>query len=316
MKPFKTIDEQLEILEKRGLQVNSKSFAKEVLLEEGYYNVINGYKDLFLDCKKTEKYKKGTEFLDVYYLYILDRTLRSTLLEYLLIFETKIKTRIAYRFSEEFPEPHGYLDIKNYTSRSKKTKDVLTLISSMHNTIKKQVNQSNSPVKHHIQNHDGVPLWVLVKYLTIGNTQYLFNLLNEPIRNSIAKDFSIKYNNEYHTSVIVTPDDLDAILKTTNYFRNICAHEDRLYNFKIHKPSKSSKISSIIGVENKLLDRGSLFTMISFLKIVLSKDDYEVLVDLFDHALNLYSKDFVSISLDNILNEMCFPLDWKELLIN
>jgi hypothetical protein len=48
LKPFQTHIQQLRILRGRGLTVNNGSYAMRILENEGYYNVINGYKDLFL----------------------------------------------------------------------------------------------------------------------------------------------------------------------------------------------------------------------------------------------------------------------------
>ena len=45
-KPFKTIGEQLEILASRGVTITPD--AEEALLREGYYSIVNGYKDLYL----------------------------------------------------------------------------------------------------------------------------------------------------------------------------------------------------------------------------------------------------------------------------
>ena len=50
-KPFKTISEQLLILESRGLLTDGSS--REILEREGYYSVVNDYKDPFLDSWKT-----------------------------------------------------------------------------------------------------------------------------------------------------------------------------------------------------------------------------------------------------------------------
>ena len=42
-KPFKTIDEQIEILNRRGLLTDDSTHL--ILEREGYYPVVNGYKD-------------------------------------------------------------------------------------------------------------------------------------------------------------------------------------------------------------------------------------------------------------------------------
>ncbi len=48
MKEFKTFNQQLTILRNRGMTVPTDGRPKRFLEQENYYNVINGYKDLFL----------------------------------------------------------------------------------------------------------------------------------------------------------------------------------------------------------------------------------------------------------------------------
>lgn len=67
VKPFKTHNQQLTTLRKRGLSVPSR--VKRELENENYYNVINGYKDLFLVTTPSnnrpitpETFIKGTDF--------------------------------------------------------------------------------------------------------------------------------------------------------------------------------------------------------------------------------------------------------------
>lgn len=47
MKEYKTFNQQLTILRNRGLIVPTDGKPKRFLEQENYYNVINGYKDLF-----------------------------------------------------------------------------------------------------------------------------------------------------------------------------------------------------------------------------------------------------------------------------
>ncbi|GBF12575.1 abi-like protein [Tepidibacillus sp. HK-1] len=88
---------------------------------ENYYNVINGYKDLFLVKNQNgqpitpETYIQNTTIEEIYNLFTFDRELRNLFLKYLLIFENSIKSKLSYRFSEKFKEPHAYLLWKNYS---------------------------------------------------------------------------------------------------------------------------------------------------------------------------------------------------------
>ena len=53
LKEFKTFNQQLTILRSRGMIVPTDGRPKRFLEQENYYNVINGYKDLFL-CKDNQ----------------------------------------------------------------------------------------------------------------------------------------------------------------------------------------------------------------------------------------------------------------------
>ncbi|EKR9398446.1 Abi family protein, partial [Enterococcus faecalis] len=70
-KPFKTLDEQIIILRNRGLVISDDEVTKSILLRENYYNVINGYKDIFIDreSEDSEKFIKNTNFNEIYRLY-------------------------------------------------------------------------------------------------------------------------------------------------------------------------------------------------------------------------------------------------------
>ena len=46
-KPFRTVEEQTQILESRGLTFSDKDAAARFLLKENYYTVVDGYKDAF-----------------------------------------------------------------------------------------------------------------------------------------------------------------------------------------------------------------------------------------------------------------------------
>lgn len=48
MKEYKTFNQQLTILRNRGMIVPQNGAPKRFLEQENYYNVINGYKDMFL----------------------------------------------------------------------------------------------------------------------------------------------------------------------------------------------------------------------------------------------------------------------------
>ena len=94
MKEFKTIAEQVSILQSRGMHVGREASA--ILLRENYYSVINGHKDPFLDKKAMQSsaddvYIAGSKFEWVFSLFQFDRELRRITFSYHL-FETTLRT--------------------------------------------------------------------------------------------------------------------------------------------------------------------------------------------------------------------------------
>ena len=84
----------------------------------------------------------------------------------LLIFENSLKRLFHMNFQENIQKLIPYLDIANY--REDDPKGVLKQISIPTKTIHDNVG-SKGAIKHYIEDHGSVPLWVLVNYLTIGN---------------------------------------------------------------------------------------------------------------------------------------------------
>ena len=71
-KPFLTIQRQIELLEPRGVKTDDASGS--ILLREGYYSVVNGYKDPFIDRGATaaagdDRYKEGITLTAIYDLF-------------------------------------------------------------------------------------------------------------------------------------------------------------------------------------------------------------------------------------------------------
>ena len=200
MKPFRTYDEQIEILKTRNLIINDENFAKEILAKENYYNVINGYKYLFLDNSSIdEKYINNCKFEEIYNLYIFDRNLRNIIFKPILQIENELRTQIAYVFSDNHKD-NNYLcydcfetlkPIGNDKVISDRAEKIYSLISKIQNDISKYV-KYKSYINHYIINYGYVPLWVLVNALPINRLSSFFNVMNQSERVQVSKHWNIK----------------------------------------------------------------------------------------------------------------------------
>lgn len=225
-------------------------------------------------------------------------------MQYILIFENSFKTVISHEFTKKYPKENSYLEIQNYDdSNPKKT---LQQISILIQTIRDKVDQPGA-IKHYIEEHGAVPLWVLVNFLTIGNLSHLYGILKISERNAISKYYSQKYNSQYSSCLPIRINDMDitSALKVFNLVRNICAHDERLYNSNF-KNIKSISIAEFYGITN--YDNSKLIVAILYLKIVLNKkyfkSFYSNLLDIFER----YQSSFYTVSFKDILQIMGIDL--------
>ncbi|EOS7773188.1 Abi family protein [Enterococcus hirae] len=346
MKPFKTYNQQLNKLREKGMIIptgNEASKVKRILERENYYNIVNGYMTPFLkkdangNIIKPKEFVSNTTFDELYALFIFDRKIRNILLEHLLCFETHFKTTVAYRYTEVNTSPNSYLDFHSYTTNKRQTEEIVNLISSLSNQIKKNVSKTHrrkaqdyvpNAIDHHLDDHDGVPLWVLVNFLTIGNMSYFYKALPHGIKNEIAKDFSKHLWREYNiptksrTTIRITDSTLEEVVKCVNYFRNICAHEERLFNYKLYSVRQSmfnKTFNSFQQLRNKPTLSpnslsGNLFTLLVILKLVLPKKNMKKLVRCINQSIEEYRKKENNFIVDDLIYMMGFPKDWNNYL--
>ena len=315
MKEHKTFNQQLTILRNRGVVVPINGKPKRFLEQENYYNVINGYKDLFLvkDSNnlpvEPELYQEGTHFNELKALFLFDRELRILLLKYLLIFENSIKTTVAYEFSKKYSRKNAYLDIANFVDND--PKKVLQQISILTKTIHDKVDRTGA-IKHYIEEHGEVPLWVLVNFLTMGNIANFYNILTDSTKNIIAKFYTDKYRTQNKDNTFrLSSADLSACLKVANLARNICAHDERLYNVNLRNV-RISQIANHFGIRR--YDNKRFIVLILFLKIVLDKKDFQRLYKALRNLFNQYADEFKTVVFDEILNTMGIDLTELEKL--
>lgn len=213
-KPFKTIDEQLELLKSRGLLISDEAEAKEFLLRNNYYRV-SGYS---LTLRNHDHFFEDTTFKNIMDIYMFDRDLRHILLSYLDIIEVSFKSIYAYEFSKKYG-PMGYLDGSNFTD-----------LNRYHSTISKVEEQKNKRLsneaylKHFINDlHEDIPFWAYIDLFTISNISILYSISMPELQNNIVSHYPISNSNKSGTI-------LGSTMKSMTIIRNLSAHESRLYN--------------------------------------------------------------------------------------
>ena len=106
-KGFTTFEQQIKILKGRNLKFVSEETALIALRREGYYSIINGYKDPYVEIvDEKEMYREGVTFEQIYSLYSMDRQIRGRLMDAMLEFESNLRTAVAHTIGAVSVRPY------------------------------------------------------------------------------------------------------------------------------------------------------------------------------------------------------------------
>ena len=304
-KEFKTLSEQIEIMKAKGLTFHDEEKAKNILLRENYF-FVNGYRHLFMKSKSDKKFIEGSTFEELYSLFIFDRRFRNIIFKYVLIIENNIKSIISYQLSKKYGyREKDYLKASNFSLDRKKSRQVNDLIHKMKRQIRVNGPQ-HTATQHYSTNYGYVPLWILVKVLSFGLISELYTILKPEDQLSIA---------EYYDFDIETLTNYLSIL--ANY-RNLCAHEDILFEHKTQKIIDDTKYHEYLEIpkmDNEYIyGKNDLFALIIILKQMLSDDEFRLLIYEVGYELDILDGKIDSIPQVKILDRMGFPSNFKKIL--
>lgn len=230
-KNFTTFEEQIEILKKRNLKFNSEETALTALKRYGYYSIINGYKDPYVEMIDGEDhYKSGVTFEQIYSLYTLDRQIRNELMAAMLEVEDTLRTAVAHTLGEAFTADQNlYLERSNF--RLGKKRNNKYQLDDIMKKFHKIGNDDVQPMKYYRETYGNIPPWILMKGASFGNLVNFIKLQKGPQKNRII---SLTYN--IPLSLVETSDDVKNVFMDTLFvcldYRNRAAHGGRTYNFK------------------------------------------------------------------------------------
>lgn len=315
-KTFKTYDQLIDILKNRGINLSTSELrgrAKRSLQHEGYYNLINGYKMLFLEKDgdghfiNPDKYKEGTTVDEIYYLCCFDKKLRSIILRNILQIEINVKNLISHSFSEKYGHDN-YLKYGNFdTSQRDATKNITALIAEIQRQISSRV--SDPSIRHYLSEHGYIPLWVLNNILTLGTISKFYSLMKQPERQEIAKIFDLQDKQ------------LISILTYLSSVRNICAHGNRLYCFRTKRPLVDMELHTTLSIPQNVsgefqYGKRDLFAIMIIFKVLLSRNEFRIVIKQINNELRTLCSKLNVLSEAEVLECMGFPIDWRSKLLS
>lgn len=304
MKPFKTLEEQIEILKSRNLKFIEENEAKKYLLYNNYYNIINCYSKYFLNS--IEKYITDTYFENIIDVHHFDKNIKAILFKYLIEIEKTFKSIFAYRYSEYFKNKrYSYLDINNYDTN--KVLQVSKNISQLSSIITNKARLGDNSISHYVHNYNNVPMWVLINNLTFGQTSKLYSYMPMKLKNRIAKDLSpcLKDNTE-DEKAILEPDQLESYMLNLVELRNIIAHNNKVIDYKFIKHNRYNVyLHKFYGVE-KNSPRNDVFNTFITMKCFLSKEEFNQLNNSIRKRLEKLEKRINPMAYDKIVKDLGF----------
>lgn len=300
-KPFTSVEE-VEILCSRGLNVSDRHDTELKLLHNNYYTVINGYKYPFLDqgcCTSNEVFKSGASFSELFALYTFDCNLRALLFEYILKVEHQLKSVISHQFAEKYPNQvyPDYLTKENFDVDrdgklpSKKETRYSKLRLDIERELNHQVDNNNPMIKHYKEKYNNLPPWILISIFSFGMLRSFYYCLNNSMQNDIARVFGLK------------PDRLASYLSALNLFRNACAHDERIYNTRLH-----NRVSRIDKEGNKK-EYETVYVIVLILKDMLDAPAFMSFYSKLDGYITELAQSLKTIDISQILNEMGMPIE-------
>lgn len=303
-KIFKSLDEQIDILKYKGLTIEDETFAKEILFRENYF-FISGYRHLFMRSYNDKEFIPGTTFDELYSVFLFDRKVRNIMFQYILVVENNVKSIISYELSRKYGiREKDYLNPKNLTQDHLRQRQVHDVLNKMKRQIRTNVKQHTATM-HYLDNYGYIPLWILVKVLSFGILSEFYNILKSEDALEIA--------DLYHISI----EEMSDYLSILANFRNLCAHEDILYDHRTQKEIPDTKYHHYLQIDKTddhyNYGKNDLFAVIIIMKQMLSKDEFNDFLFQIGYEIDILDSSVKSVPTALILNKIGFPDNWRKI---
>ena len=217
-----TIDQQLDLLNSRGLNISCREKAREILLDIGYYRLgfyLFPFEKSYPDLRnRTHEYIEGVSFEDAVNLYYFDFDLRLLLMRYLNRIEIAFRTTLIYYLSNKYSSSPIWFVSPSVVSRAYAREFEHKIYTS---------DFKRNPVihRHHQKNPNDrfAPAWKTLEFMTFGAVLKLYEQLKE-------LDDKIFVAHKFGIRQVVT---FENYMHTIRQVRNACAHGLLLYDLKL-----------------------------------------------------------------------------------
>jgi abortive infection bacteriophage resistance protein len=238
-KQWKSFNQQLAILQDRGLIVDNKQAAIDYLDRIGYYR-LSGYWYSFRELKITQDdngnlstyrkddFVKNSRFQDAVKLYIFDKKLRLHALDALERIELAVRVDIAHLLGEKHIHAYEKAHLLDGNFAKKKIKKGNNVGKTLHDLWLERHNSvlhraRREPYVSHYNNKYGkLPIWVSIEAWDFGLMSKLFAGMKAIDQTMIVNKYGAINGKAFA-----------GWLRGFNFIRNVSAHHSRLWNINI-----------------------------------------------------------------------------------
>lgn len=279
-----SFEDQVALLESRGLIVVNPEYARAKLSHINYYRLSAYFR--FFQHDESHRFKTGTTFEAVVRLYYFDKKLRNIIFYAIEKIEVYLRTAYAYHTAmSPALGTFGYTHTEEMYSPAKQT-EILDAIT-------KDVARSKEVfVQHFFEKYEGedLPVWMMVEVISFNTLSRLYGNLKAHEQKKIASGLGL------HEGVLA------GWLHSLTYVRNLCAHHARVWNKLLAiRPQIPRKNEAFQGLNNR-----KIFFVLSIIRYLLEKidgDEYN-----FKQEIKQLFAEYSEIPLFN----MGFPENWEE----
>ena len=303
-KPFLTYEQQLvKLRDEKHIVIADEAGTLCKLQQVGYYSLVSGYKHL-LRLPAQKIYKDGTAFEELVSLYEFDEALRELFLHYLLHIERHVRSLLSYYFTEKYGEAQSaYLLKTNYNYVRKHQQGIDRLV---HELQKLTLTTQHSYIAYQQNTYHNVPLWVLVNALTFGTLSKMYFFFPFDLQSKVSKNFA-------H----VNEKQLGQFLAVMTKFRNVCAHNERLFSYRSKDAIPDMELHAKLGIPKGRglyqCGKNDLFAVVIAFRYLLPKQEFLVFKRVLTTQIDNFLKSTTHISEEELLHAMGFPANWKKI---
>ena len=304
-KVFKSIEEQVEILRNKGLVIEDDEYVKSILLRENYFFLM-GYRHSFLKKDASRKFIEGTSFNELYSLFMFDRAFRNIIFKNILIVENNYKSIFSYVLSGNYGyKEKDYLNPSNFVQSEDKKSQVSDLIRKLKRQYRVNGKQHGA-TSHYMVNYGYIPLWIGIKVISFGLMSELYSILKSEDASRIAKIYNIEVKS------------LEVFLPILANYRNLCAHEDILFDHFTQRTIPDNiyhHILNIPKVDGEYVNgKNDIFALILILKHLLTPADFKLMMNEINYEIDRLKGKLVHIDVNVIYEKMGFPINYKDIM--